>query len=147
MNKIDSFDGNYSFLSNFYNCVLMYDGLVYTSAEAAFQAAKTLTEIERLEFTQLPPNKAKRLGRRAKLRPDWEQVKDQVMYDVVRAKFEQNSVLRLPLLATGTAELVEGNWWKDTYWGVCNGVGQNKLGKILMRVREELRVIEQGTEV
>lgn len=47
--------------------------------------------------------------------------------------------LRSQLLSTGTAELVEGNWWNDRYWGVCNGRGENHLGKILMRIREELK--------
>ena len=60
------------------------------------------------------------------------------MYDVVKAKFSIKHLKEM-LLATGNEELIEGNLWNDTYWGVCNGKGQNKLGKILMRVREELR--------
>ena len=56
----------------------------------------------------------------------------------VKAKFSKNPILKAKLLATGDAELIEGNWWNDTYWGVCKGVGKNKLGKILMRVRDEL---------
>ena len=90
-------------------------------------------------LTKLNPSEAKRLGRRMRLRSDWEQVKYDVMLDVVRAKFNQHPDLAQKLLATGDEELVEGNDWGDTYWGVCNGRGKNMLGKILMRVRAELR--------
>ena len=90
-------------------------------------------------LTKLNLSEAKRLGRRVRLRSDWEQVKYDVMLDVVRAKFNQHPDLAQKLLATGDEELVEGNDWGDTYWGVCNGRGKNMLGKILMRVRAELR--------
>ena len=90
-------------------------------------------------LTKPNPSEAKRLGRRVRLRSDWEQVKYDVMLDVVRAKFNQHPDLAQKLLATGDEELVEGNDWGDTYWGVCNGRGKNMLGKILMRVRAELR--------
>ena len=73
------------------------------------------------------------------LRDDWEAVKIQIMYQIVYAKFSQNPLLKQKLLDTGDAYLQEGNTWYDTFWGVCNGVGQNNLGYILMRVREELR--------
>ena len=72
------------------------------------------------------------------LRKDWEQVKDDIMYEVVRAKFIQHPILAQQLLDTRDAELIEGNNWGDTYWGVCNGYGKNMLGRILMRVRDEL---------
>ena len=61
------------------------------------------------------------------------------MLNVVRAKFDQHPDLAQKLLETGDEELVEGNTWGDRYWGVCGGKGKNMLGKILMRVREELR--------
>ena len=64
-------------------------------------------------------------------------VKDNIMYFIIRNKFIQNDDLMEKLVATGNAELIEGNWWKDTYWGVCEGIGENKLGKILMQVRKE----------
>lgn len=88
----------------------------------------------------MPP---KRLGRRVKLRPDWESIKDQVMYEVCKAKFSQNTDLRDKLVATGDAELVEGNTWGDKIWGICNGQGENRLGKILMKVRTELQATSQ----
>lgn len=72
------------------------------------------------------------------MRKDWEEVKDGIMYGIVLSKFSQNETLKHKLLSTGSEALVEGNRWKDTYWGVSNGVGENKLGHILMEVREKL---------
>ena len=87
----------------------------------------------------MAPNKAKAKGRNVILRSDWEQIKNKIMYEVCYAKFTQNPELKEKLLLTGDEELIEGNTWHDTYWGVCNRRGKNKLGKILMRIREELR--------
>ena len=67
------------------------------------------------------------------------EVKTNIMYDICLAKFTQNQDLKEKLLKTGNAILIEGNWWNDTYWGVCNGIGENNLGKILMKIREELK--------
>ena len=83
------------------------------------------------------PDLAKKMGRSVSLRPDWEDIKDDVMLEGLYRKFT-NDELAEWLLDTGDEELVEGNWWGDRYWGVCNGIGQNKLGKLLMKVREEL---------
>jgi len=90
-------------------------------------------------FVYLSPNEAKRLGRRVNLRKDWEDIKIDIMYEINVAKFTQNENLKEMLLKTGSAKLVEGNTWHDTFWGVCNGAGRNELGKILERVRNELR--------
>ena len=81
------------------------------------------------------PGDAKRLGSRAKLRPDWEEVKVQIMHNLVLQKFQQYNLRKL-LLDTGDQYIQEGNNWGDRFWGVCNGVGENHLGKILMSVRE-----------
>ena len=139
---IDSFRGKYYFLSNFFPAEVTYNGLTYQNNEAAFQAQKTYSKEERIEFTTLEPRDAKRRGRRVRLRKDWEQVKDRIMEEIVRAKFSQNEELKEQLLATGDAQLVEGNRWNDRYWGVDirSGVGENHLGKILMKVRSELRL-------
>ena len=79
------------------------------------------------------------MGRKVHLRKDWESVKDQIMHDIIAAKFEQNPHLLTQLLATNNAALIEGNTWHDTYWGVDihTGIGQNKLGKILMEIRKQ----------
>lgn len=137
---INRFDGTeYAFLSNFYLADVTYDGLAFTSSEAAFQAAKVLEEEKRKEFCNLNPKSAKAKGKKVPLRGDWEKVKDQVMYEVCTAKFEQHPDLMEKLLATGDEELVEGNTWRDQYWGVYKGKGKNMLGKTLMRIREEHR--------
>lgn len=136
---IDSFREEYYFLSNFYHVDVEYDGIVYKNTEAAFQAQKVLDDNEKLLFSDLYPREAKKLGRRVKLRKDWNDVKDNYMYEICKVKFTQHEDLAEKLLETGDEELVEGNTWNDTYWGVCNGKGKNQLGKTLMRIREELR--------
>ena len=138
MEVIREFIDAYAFLSNFYHSPVKYRNLIYLNAEAAFQAQKESCEKDKEQYTRMNPAQAKLVGRNCNLREDWEEIKEQTMYEIVKAKFTQNEVLARLLLATGDAYLEEGNWWHDTTWGVCNGVGQNKLGKILMRVREEL---------
>jgi ribA/ribD-fused uncharacterized protein len=81
---------------------------------------------------------AKKFGRKVKLRDDWNDVRLQIMGEVVLTKFVVNKDLRDKLIATGQRELIEGNTWHDTFWGVCNGKGGNHLGKILMEVRSML---------
>lgn len=133
---IREFQGKYRFLSNFYEVPVKYKGVVYNNNEAAFQAQKCPGRES--EFTSITPSEAKRLGRKVPLRKDWEQIKEQVMYEICVAKFTQNPDLMSQLLQT-EGELEEGNYWHDTVWGVDlkTGFGKNKLGKILMRIREE----------
>ena len=139
---IDGFNGDYFFLSNYYPCQVTYSDLTYRNSEAAFHAQKDLNRSR--EFTDLNPAEAKKLGRSVHLRPDWEQVKDQIMRDILYSKFSQNKELKEKLLQTKDALLIEDNFWHDTYWGVCNGEGENKLGQLLMQVREQLK--EQETQ-
>lgn len=134
---INSFTGNYFFLSNFYQAPVWYQGMQFQNNEAAFQAAKCPEKM--IQFTILNPSQAKRLGRRVPLRPDWEDVKDKVMYTVCKGKFLQNPYLLKKLMDTGDAELIEGNTWGDKIWGQVNGVGENRLGKILMNIRTEIQ--------
>lgn len=89
------------------------------------------------------PGLAKKMGRSVSLRPDWEDIKDDVMLEGLYRKFADDELAEW-LLDTGDEELIEGNWWGDRYCGVCNGVGQNKLGKLLMKVREELAEEKYG---
>lgn len=139
--KIDRFLGEYAFLSNFWEASVTYQGLTYGNNEAAFQAQKCMTEAAKKDFTTLSPGAAKRMGRRVQLRPDWEAVKVPIMEEIVRAKFSQHEDLKALLLATGDALIEEGNTWHDTFWGVDakSGRGQNHLGKILMKIRDELQ--------
>lgn len=162
---IDSFSKEYAFLSNLAHAGLTYEGDIYLSAEAAYQAAKIPVRRERAAFMgfSCKPWKAKKLGRgisKFDIRKDWEAVKDQVMLDVLRAKFA-NGLMREQLLNTGAALLVNGNIHHDNYWGVCrclstpseerkygtfaacNGTGLNRLGHLLVIVRDELKVLQQ----
>lgn len=138
--RIDSFSGEYRFLSNFWPAEVEFEGQRYPSVEHAYQAAKTLDPVERRRIaTQATPSAAKRAGRALVLRDDWLEVKLDVMESCVRDKFTRHAELRRRLLETGDAELVEGNTWGDRYWGVFEGQGENHLGKILMKIRGELR--------
>lgn len=139
MKKIDCFDGEYAFLSNFYEAPVEKGGIVYPTNEHFFQAMKTLDNEKRKEIAAAStPGQAKRMGRTVKLRPDWEQSKYQIMKEGLTLKFFTHKDLAEKLLATGDAWLIEGNWWGDTYWGVCNGVGHNMLGNLLMEIRKQL---------
>jgi len=136
---IDGFTGGYRFLSNFYSAPVKYEGRVYPSSEHAYQAAKTTDLKLRAQIAKLTrPSDAKRFGRRVPLRPGWEKMKFDVMLSVLRIKFETPN-LRKALLATGDAKLVEENDWGDRVWGTVDGVGQNRLGKLLMQVRTEIK--------
>jgi len=139
MKTIYSFTSIYSFLSNFYHSFVKLDGIIYPSVEHAFQAAKTLDADLRKPFHKhrlLTAGDAKRMGRKLKLRPDWEHIKLQIMEDLLFSKFS-DPVLKQMLLDTGDAKLIEGNTWGDTFWGEdLHKGGQNHLGKLLMKIRE-----------
>jgi ribA/ribD-fused uncharacterized protein len=139
MSKIESFSGDYRFLSNFFRATrtIILDGVEYWSIEHAYQAAKTLDYTERAQFRFGTPSEAKRLGKTVKIRQDWEHVKEDFMLDFLRQKFIDTD-LEEKLVSTGDAELIEGNYWGDVYWGVCKGIGLNRLGVLLMQVRSEI---------
>jgi len=140
---IEGFFGKYKFLSNMYLCIVKIDDLTYRSSEHAFHSRKATNKRDRLYIRSAPtPFIAKQRGNMIKCRPDWKNIRVDEMYKVVEAKFTQNRVLTLKLLATGNELLVEGNYWKDIFWGVYNGKGENWLGKILMEVRLKLRTME-----
>lgn len=138
-NKIETFSGEFHFLSNFHPARLMFGGVAYWTAEHAYQAHKSVNDNTRMNISILQtPGEAKQYGKSVILRPDWDEIKLEIMEAVVRAKFIQNPLLKEKLLATEDMKLEEGNTWGDTYWGVCNGEGKNHLGKILMDLRKDL---------
>lgn len=140
METISVFKGPYYFLSNFYPAKVTYNGVTYRNAEAAFQAQKD-PKMSFL-FADLAPRAARELGRNSKkitIRKDWEEVKYQIMYEIVECKFRQNEWMIWRLLHTGDALLIEGNTWRDQYWGVYRGKGMNKLGEILMDLRDKFK--------
>lgn len=143
-NPILFFQDEYRFLSNFWMCDLVFEGITYRSSEHCFMCQKTFDEELQLQIRMAAtPSKAKIIGRTVPLRADWEEVKVDAMYSAVYAKFSQNPDLKHRLLATGNRYLEEGNTWKDVNWGVCDGVGLNLLGQVLMAVRQQLREMEK----
>lgn len=138
---INSFKGEFAFLSNFYPARIEFEGRIYPTLEHAFQAAK-FDDPKQIEFVRIAPkaSDAKKRGHMFPARVDWDSLKLSVMEKLVMMKFSREP-LKSMLLATGEAELIEGNWWGDIYWGVCDGVGENNLGKILMETRKQLRVL------
>lgn len=135
--RIAPFSGAFAFLSNFYPAPVEWRGLLFPSVENAFQAAKTDDPEAHAALAALPPDQAAELGRRAAIRPAWDEVRLAVMADLLRAKFEI-PVLRRRLLATGSALLVNEAWWGDKFWGISRGRGDNHLGRLLMELRDEL---------
>ena len=135
---ISEFKGQYRFLSNFWIVNLRIGDMHFTSAEHAYQAAKSLDPQDWANISSCKtPGDAKRAGRLLKLRPDWESIKLDVMEIILREKFS-HSELAHKLVETGDQELIEGNHWGDTFWGVCRNQGQNHLGRLLMKIRSEL---------
>ena len=139
--SVISFTDSYFYLSNYSNYNTIYEGITYKSSEAAFQAQKTLDNKKKIKFSSIDPSTAKDMGRKLKLRKDWNEVKDNIMYNILKAKFDNNPDIKELLLSTGDRELFEGNNWNDTYWGVIKVnntlLGENKLGKLLMKLRRE----------
>lgn len=148
---ISSFSGKYSFLSNFFLSPISYGDhpnqekgayVIYPTAEHLFQAFKTKNENVRIDISNAAtPQLAKSMGRGVRLREDWEQVKNGVMYVVIMRKFLQNLRLAKLLCKTGEAKLIEENRWHDNYWGDCLCLrchktdGRNQLGITLMKIR------------
>lgn len=148
--KIDSFFGENRFLSNFYPWPIVDEnGVTWPSTEHYYQAMKTDVIEEREAIRSAPLYKkdckdgqrtVKSLGRSCTMRPEWDSVKNQVMHKALRMKFKFNNKMGIKLVETGDAELIEGNTWDDVWFGVCNGVGLNHLGRLLMELREELKI-------
>lgn len=136
-NNIKGFFGDYRWLSNYHLVDIEYDGLIYPSTEHAYQAAKFLTNRE--DFLELSCLDARLKGQSNKPRDNWNCMKYSVMFEVILYKFKHNTDLKNKLLETGSKYLEETNHWNDTYYGVCNGIGENNLGKILMKIREILK--------
>lgn len=158
--QILGFFDTHRYLSNFHLHPIEYEGIIYPSNENAYQAAKTFDKEKRLQIAAMTPNQSKSAGRSVSLREDWlfvstkeeiitdregpliTQVRDKIMYDINILKFQDPELQRM-LLETGDKHLEETNWWRDNYWGVFNKEGLNKLGRILMRIREELRSVQK----
>ena len=138
---IDNFRGAYFFLSNFYMKPVYYKDHWYKSSEHAFAAQKAINGKDRQYVADAnTPADTKHRGRDITCRSDWDDVKIDEMGMIVYQKFAQNEDLKELLCRTGDAVLIEGNWWKDSFWGMVkdsqgNWQGENYLGRILMAVR------------
>ena len=135
------FTGECEFLSNFYPCTLFRGGKNFDSSEALFQSYKCADEDDvNLFVSPCSASMAKRLGKKVALVDDWEHKRVEVMEDILRIKF-QIPVLREKLVSTGNKILEEGNTWGDKFWGIDikTGEGKNMLGKLLMKIRDELK--------
>lgn len=137
MTAITQFTGVHRWLSNFYPSPIVYEGLQFPNVETAYQAAKTPDINRRLAISDMTPGNAKKAGKHL-TPPDWRDRSLGVMKELLLLKFA-DPCLRRQLLATGDAQLIEGNRWFDFFWGVCNGKGANHLGRLLMEVRKEIR--------
>lgn len=137
---IDKFKGEYDFLNNRFHWRFEWQGLVYGSAEAAFQASKCTDESERKVLASCSADKAAMRGKDIVPSPDWEKARLGIMESIIHAKFEQNLILMKRLKETGNRLLINGNNKQETYWGVdlYSWQGENHLGQILMRIREGL---------
>jgi ribA/ribD-fused uncharacterized protein len=137
------FRGQYRFLSNFYPCKIVLDGMEFPAVEYAYQAAKTNDPIARLSIKALAtPRQAMAAGNSSIVihdyRPTWNQEKLMIMYELLKQKFSDKE-LRRKLLDTKDAYLIAGNSYEDTYYGVCRGKGKNMLGILLMTIRGETK--------
>jgi N-glycosidase YbiA len=132
---ITSFRGDYDFLSNFYPSPVKLGGVVFPTAEHAFQAAKCAYADDVVRVTNAStPKEARAIGRQVTMREGWDDVKYDVMKAIIRNKFDNDDIMHR-LVMTGDEEIMEVNSWGDTTWGICQGEGSNWLGIILMAER------------
>lgn len=137
-NRIDSFSGQFSFLSNFHGGPVTIGGFTFQTSEHAYQALKATNYDDFMKVANCgSPGEAKRMGRKIAINPDWENCKVDTMRVVLVAKFSKPH-LRDLLASTNPSYLEEGNTWGDTFWGVCGGKGENHLGKLLMEIRSTI---------
>ena len=133
----------YYFLSNMYPCTIKYNGHTFTCVESAFQAQKNPARAP--EFEALNGYDAKRLGRKVKMRADWESVKLDIMKEILKIKFSDTTLANK--LKSVKEPIVEENTWNDTFWGVCEGRGMNHLGMILEDIKKDLLKRERKTNL
>ena len=141
---INEFRGEYAFLSNFYKSPVSYEGLIYPCVENAFQAQKCAETEGKVKYTlQNNPVRAKMMGKKEKLPPDWDTRSVEIMEKLLRAKFS-DPALSAALASTGDAVIVEGNRWHDNKWGRCtcdrcrDKESLNLMGNLLMKIRSEI---------
>ena len=158
MSKEASFTGEMAWASNMVDAPIIFDGekhnlkeifpqfkfdgLKYASAEHLYQSLKATNDYDKeLIRTARSSAAAKKIAKTVFCRVDWDSVKVEAMRLTLYLKFHQNSQLLLQLINTGKTPLIEKNWWGDKFWGVCNGVGENWLGRLLMELRAHSKLL------
>jgi len=127
----------YEFLSNFYAATVAFEGSLYPSVEHAYQAAKSLdVDTRKIIKRAMTSGEAKRLGRAIVVRPDWIDVRLDIMRNLIREKFE-NPFLRFRLKDTYGYKIINESRY-DKFWGIVGGEGENWLGRIIEEVREKI---------
>lgn len=141
--------GEYGYLATYSNYGFFKDGVFWKTSEHYYQAQKFMDSDTKIRIQNAEtPKIASTIGRDRKLnlRSDWEEVKQDVMFDAVYYKFKQNKDILQKLLDTGRAIIIEATV-KENYWGCGpNNDGQNNYGKILIKVREKLRTEQEEGE-
>lgn len=137
---VDGFFDEYSFLSNFHRVPCVVRGVTFKTSEHAYQALK----LDDPKLVKLVADEPTPFACKKKLHeivdaglaehPDLETLK-RIMDICIAGKFREGTVMAEMLVRTDPKLLVEGNWWKDQRYGVCQGKGMNLLGKALMRRR------------
>ena len=139
-NIISGFKGEYRWLSNFW----VHDPIKGLTVEHHYQAAKAKHLADWLSIMAAEsPFEAKKMGKEIEIREDWDQIKLILMEQFTREKYATNHNLRQKLMETEGSLIVEENHWGDVFWGVCNGAGQNYLGKIIMKVRDQFLCVRE----
>lgn len=141
--EIKGFFEEYRWISNFEDTPIIWMNLKFISVEAAYQASKCIDIKEAKKFTLMTSKEAKKASKTIVERKDWKHIKYNIMSQLVFQKFLTNIELRKKLIDTYPKYLEETNTWKDVYWGVYNGKGQNMLGKILMSTRDYFRKLQE----
>lgn len=140
--RFADFSGDLYFLSNFYPCEILIKGILFANVEQYFQWSKCITKQDKDNILSTDnPGEAKCIGRKVKINPNWDNIREYVMYEGLIAKFTQNEDLKSKLLSTDDSLLVEGNNWGDKFWGVdyYTRIGENKLGKLLCKVKINIK--------
>lgn len=140
-NAITAFVNDYEFLSNDYECKIPVaeDNLVFYNITSALIAKKSNDIGTRRKFTRFSAAKARKKESSIPENDYWEENKDEILYDLLKIKFTHNKDLKIKLLNTYPHDLINNVSYPDTYYGVRFGEGKNELGKMLMRLRKELR--------
>jgi len=153
MKTINSFRGDFAFLSNFFVGAPIVDwrGNKWETTEHFYQSKKTNNIDDKIKIMEaFSPGKSKKIGRTVEIIDNWDELKIGVMRQALMLKFEQWPKYKEYLIQMEGYELVEGNWWHDNFWGNCfcdrceSITGTNMLGKLLMELRNSYIEMEKG---